>query len=291
MSENIVDSSRIETIHDFDSKIMQSKRNIFVYLPKGYDQNSDKKYPVVYMHVGQRVFPIIKNQKKYPSWHVEKAMDRLIDEGAIEPAIVVGISYLKAAKGDRYKMDYLYPVPEIVKHYHRITPNSVEYEEYMVKELVPMIEEKYRTLDGPENRMLIGSSAGALSSYHIGLNNTDIFGGVGMMSPSVKLPYYLSLFKIKIPFSSRWMKTYKDFSETGGVRLWVDIGDKEKELPVSWIEDFVQEMEGVGFQQGKDLKFHVEEGAVHREKDWGARIDKVLVYFLGKDAEAATAAS
>src|SRR5690242_15110804 len=65
---------------------LDNRRDILVYLPPGYDE-TDIRYPVVYMHDGQNLFD---NATSYTSeWQVDETMEQLSQAGYA--AIVVGI--------------------------------------------------------------------------------------------------------------------------------------------------------------------------------------------------------
>ncbi len=86
-------ASKVITIENFHSEILENSRKLFIYLPPGYESNSYQKYPVLYMHAGQRLFePVIKNDE---SWNVHKTTDMLIYEGKIQEIIIVGIAHKK----------------------------------------------------------------------------------------------------------------------------------------------------------------------------------------------------
>ncbi|MBW1295691.1 alpha/beta hydrolase-fold protein, partial [Aquimarina litoralis] len=93
VSHEIAQNSPNETngkviIHEnFESKNV-IPRNVEVFLPNGYDSNSDKKYKVLYMHDGQNVFNP-KTSYTGIDWGVDETIDSLIKIGKIKNTIVV----------------------------------------------------------------------------------------------------------------------------------------------------------------------------------------------------------
>lgn len=85
-------SSRVETFLQFHSEILNNSRDIYIYLPEGYDRDVHARYPVVYMHDGGSVFNIADNSISGYSWRAEKTADELISSKQICPVIMVGIS-------------------------------------------------------------------------------------------------------------------------------------------------------------------------------------------------------
>jgi len=74
---------------DVISKHLAHPRQVSIWLPPGYQQQTSKRYRVIYMSDGQNLFdPRIANTGT--NWGVDEAMTRLSEAGKIEPAIVVG---------------------------------------------------------------------------------------------------------------------------------------------------------------------------------------------------------
>ena len=80
------ESHRLNLI-DIQSSVLDTKRQISVYLPKTYNKNSQKKYPVVYVFDAN--FSDMVTQKN--SWGVIRVYDDLVDQGLIPESIIVGI--------------------------------------------------------------------------------------------------------------------------------------------------------------------------------------------------------
>src|SRR3954454_15673584 len=85
----VIRKGRLETL-PFASKIFGNTRRLTIYLPAGYDDHPQQRYPVLYMHDGQNLFDA-KTAAYGAAWEIGATMDRLIASGAIEPVIVVGI--------------------------------------------------------------------------------------------------------------------------------------------------------------------------------------------------------
>jgi enterochelin esterase family protein len=56
------------------------------------------------------------------------------------------------------------------------------FEEYMTKELMPLVDASYRTLPGRKNRAMAGLSAGGGATYNVGLKHTELFSEFGFFS-------------------------------------------------------------------------------------------------------------
>jgi len=152
---------------------LDKHRNIWIYLPKGY-KNSEKRYPVIYMHDAQTLFhakPTRNNE-----WAVDSVMDSLIREGARE-MIIVGI---ENADEDRLKEYNPYN-----SQYGK--GQGKQYAQFLVETLKPFIDQEYRTFADAKNTFIAGSSMGGLISLYAIITYPDVFGGAGIFSPAIWL--------------------------------------------------------------------------------------------------------
>jgi predicted alpha/beta superfamily hydrolase len=157
-----------------------------VWLPPSYGKEPDKRYPVLYMHDGQNLFDPSLSYTGV-DWDIDGAMTRLIDAGDIREAIVVGIwnTPLRFA-------EYMPKAPvhtEVVGSGIEGRPigrtediRSDEYLRFLVDELKPFIDIRYRTLTGRDDTLIMGSSMGGLISLYAAAQHPEIFGGVGAVS-------------------------------------------------------------------------------------------------------------
>src|SRR5438067_442952 len=75
-------------------------RTLAVYVPPDYEQ-SDRRYPVLYMHDGQNLFdPATAFGGN--EWRLDDTAEELIGAGAIEPLIIVGIYNTGERRIDEY---------------------------------------------------------------------------------------------------------------------------------------------------------------------------------------------
>lgn len=245
------------------SQYLGQHRDIIVYLPPGYKQNSTKKYPVLYMHDGNNIFDR-STSFGGREWQVDENAERLSKSGQIQELIIVGI-YNTRARIDEYTW---YPMD---LDGQMAGGNGANYAKFLVKELKPLIDRTYRTNPGREHTAVMGSSLGGLISFYIGLHYSHVFSKIGMMSPS-------TWWKDKII-----MNDVKSLPQN--LKVWVDIGTKEgrkPELAVQNTKDFVKKLEEKGYQHFKNLAFHIAPGAGHNEKAWSERVEHPLRFFFEK---------
>jgi enterochelin esterase-like enzyme len=149
------------------SALTNSWRRAFVYTPAEYDQNSTKRYPVLYLQHG--------SFEDEAGWAVQgKAnliLDNLIAEKKANPMIVVidnGYATLAANQNTSIA--------------------SFPFADVLIKEIIPMVDANYRTLSDRENRAMAGLSMGANQTIQITMGNLDKFSYIGAFSGTSNYP-------------------------------------------------------------------------------------------------------
>jgi len=150
-----------------DATQLQAKRKIWLYLPEGY-KDSDRRYPVIYMHDGQNLFDAATAFSG--EWNADETLDSLHAR-----VIVVGIEH----GGDK-RIDELTPYPN--PKYGG--GQGDKYLDFVVHTLKPYIDSHYRTKPEAKSTGIFGSSLGGLISFYAVLKYPDVFGKAGVFSPS-----------------------------------------------------------------------------------------------------------
>jgi enterochelin esterase-like enzyme len=257
--------SEILTIKNFYANKLNNKRDIYVYLPPSYTTKVSKKYPVLYMHDGQYSFS--KSENSGGSWNVHKVVDELISEDKIKEIIIVAIPNMGSERGSEYAHD---KIPFI--HDLGLEEKGLLYEDFLINDLKPYIDEKFRTLTDGKNTALIGSSMGGLVTYNIGFRNPSVFSNLGIMSP-----YLVSMDAETLVEK----KNYRSYNNNKPHKVWVDIGEYEGLILVRHVRQFVDELLQQGLVPEKEIMYYNVPGAAHFEEDWSERISKPLLYFFG----------
>ena len=156
----------------YPSKSNGVVRELTVYLPPGYDDNPDQRYPVLYLLHGYA--------NDHNSWHrygrANDILDNLLAEGSIDPFIVVmPLGYGGASvNGDGFGIP-----PENAS---AMGGDADLYERDILEDIIPMIDGKYRTIADRTHRAIVGFSMGGGQAGRYGLGNLDTFSYVGIMS-------------------------------------------------------------------------------------------------------------
>ena len=144
-----------------------SERSISVYLPPSYFQETNRRYPVLYVLHGNRVNRIADDFFELPRSPSQKTMDNLIKNGVAKDMIVVHPDGRNRYGGCQYANSEV----------------SGNWADFIVKELVGYIDAHYRTLAKAESRALVGSSMGGRGVLDLALKFPDTYGIVYAMFP------------------------------------------------------------------------------------------------------------
>ena len=198
----------------FNMQQLNRKRRIWIYLPKGY-QSSGKKYPVLYMHDGQNLFN--EQTAPYGEWGVDEAMDSLSKKGL--DAIVVGIDH----GGDKRLTEY-----NPYNHAKFGKGEGKQYIDFIVNDLKPFIDKKYRTQSDSSHTYIAGSSMGGLISMYAMIQYPSVFGGAGIFSPAFMIgpAIYDDVVKAK------WKGLRKFYLYAGGKESYEMVPDMDKMLNI-----------------------------------------------------------
>jgi len=156
-----VPHGQLREIHFF-SKSTDTVRHAFVYTPPGYDQDLEKRYPVLYLQHGW-------GENEY-GWGVQGCasliMDNLLAEGKTKPFIIV-MTY--GMTNDTQ--------PGGIRSFD-IKP----FETVLVDELIPYTDANFRTLSDQPNRAMAGLSMGGMETKTITLKHPEKFSHIGLFS-------------------------------------------------------------------------------------------------------------
>ena len=248
----------------FPSRILKNRRDILVYLPPGYRRFSTRHYPVLYLHDGQNVFDAATSFGGV-EWGVDETAQRLIRQKLIEPMIIVAIANVGEDRIHEYA-----PTPARIDPPKRKRSKGLlrSYGRFLIEELKPFIDRKYRTRREAEFTGLGGSSLGGLATLALGLWFPNYFTRLAVLSPSIWWDD-CAIYDI-----------VDEIDETAKppLKIWLDTGTHEPgwERAAS-LRDRLTEK---GWRLHDDLHYLEVEGGDHSEGAWAARIDPVLRFLF-----------
>ncbi|PKQ45161.1 alpha/beta hydrolase-fold protein [Confluentibacter flavum] len=239
-----VPHGEVREVHYF-SKTNNSMRRCFVYTPPGYNENTNKRYPVLYLQHGGG-----EDETGWASQgHANLIMDNLIAEGKANPFIIVmdngtwaRPAQAPAQGGQGGRPAGPWP-PE---------GWADGFKNTLLNDIVPMIDSNYRTLADQQHRAMAGLSMGGMQTRVITLANPDVFSHVGMFSGG-------SISTDDISKSPNFKDKVK--------LLFVSYGSREIENPRAGSADPKANTEALK-QAGINTHFYVSPQTAHEWQSW-----------------------
>lgn len=265
MSEHTL-TGNIHAHRAFPSRILGNKRDVLVYLPPGYRRSRTWRYPVLYLHDGQNIFD---RATAFGSmeWGADETAQRLVEEKLIDPVIIVAVANTGAERIHEYA-----PTRGRLEEGKRKRSKGLlrQYGRFLINELKPFIDTRYRTMTAAEYTGLGGSSLGGLATMALGLWYSNVFSRLAVMSPSIWWDNEV-LYKM--------VDELDDFAKPS-LKIWLDTGTHEP----GWERTRVlcDRLLGKGWRLHDDLHYCEEEGGTHSEAAWGHRFDAVLRFLYPK---------
>lgn len=206
-----------------------------VYLPPCYDSEPDRRYPVLYLIHGQNY-----NEDQWDRLGVDESADMLIQSNEIPPLIIV-----------------------MPRDRNWNQPSQDPFGKVLADELIPIIDQQFRTLDQRQFRAIGGLSRGAGWSVHLGLSRWDLFGALGGHS----LPVF-------------WEDTAKIRSWLDNIpveqrpRIYLDIGERDRPQILKsavWFEELLT-------HEGIPHEWYLLPG-YHEEAYWQKNLPRYLRWY------------
>jgi predicted alpha/beta superfamily hydrolase len=250
--------------HGFPSRALGNRRDVRVYLPPGYEQNPDRHYPVLYVQDGQNVFDGATAAFGV-EWGLDETAERLIRSGELPPMIIV------AADNTPERLAEYSPVPDP----EHGGGKAEAYGAFLVDELKPFVDQRYRTLKDREHTGVMGSSMGGLVSLYLGFKHPGVFGLVGALSPSLWWADHLAS---------------QQLAGSGPSRIWLDAGTREgQDADQNGVSDMIDDTRELahrlidtGWTKENFLFYREVQGGTHSEASWAERAGDVLTALYGE---------
>lgn len=265
--------------------------HVTIWLPPGY-QRPGARFPVIYMHDGQNVFfPALSGYNKV--WAADKAMLGLIADGATRGAIIVAVWHPGEARARQYFPQQLYEnlPPDLRVEADQFLNGPVRsdsYLKFLVTELKPMIDRRYRTLGDRANSFVVGSSMGGLISLYAIARYPAIFGGAACVSTHWPLaaPERVDAARTGAVLGVWDRFIAEDLGAPGRRRIWFDHGDQTLDrFYGAYQAEIDRKLARIGWQRGRDFESRSYPGAAHEENAWAARLPEIFAWLLGKAAK------
>jgi len=216
----------------FFSTNLGNSRTVRVYLPPNYSATSDS-FPMILFHDG------LEYQSLASAHNI---LDYLISQNQIEPVIAVFVPPVNRT-------------PEYAGNQMNAFTN------FIVNELLPYIDSRYRTKQSPKYRATAGASNGGNIALWLGYQKPDVFGNVAAQSSNV------------ISSISNGLQN----SQKLNLKFYLDIGTYD----ISQLIPMVRNLKTILDNKGYEI-FYREYHEGHSWGNWRAHIDDYLKFFFPK---------
>ena len=157
-----------------ESQVFGNTRAIRVHLPIGYDrpEHAQRQYPVLFLNDGFAVF-------SPKSWDAPSIVDALTRDHVIPPIILVGIDNAASIPGSanpaRDRANEFLPFPDPLEP-EISSPQGTKYPEFVVREVLPLVESQFRTSSDAALTAIGGSSYGGIAALYTLIRHPRRFG-------------------------------------------------------------------------------------------------------------------
>ena len=209
-------------------------QEFLIYLPPCYENFADARFPVLYLLHGQTYI-----QDQWVRLGAPTIADQLIHSTEAMPFIMV-------FPDDRYWN----------------LPAGEGFGNRFINNLIPYVDENYRTIADREHRSLGGLSRGGGWAAKLGFERPELFGALGLHSPA--------FFKDNAPYLDKIIQTIPQEKRP---KLWLDIGDADMELGNAIL------LEEILTRNNYIHEFHRFSGD-HTENYWSAHVGQYLRWYV-----------
>ncbi|WP_420632281.1 alpha/beta hydrolase [Candidatus Leptofilum sp.] len=262
----------VVTLPNFASKHLGNSREITVFLPPGYAQAANRRYPTLYVNDGQ----------DQEALQLRETLAKLCQRRQIRPIIVVAVP----TNEDRLQ-EY---GTAVCPNAQNLGTKAGEYGRFFTAELMPAINQQFRTSQNPAEIGIFGVSLGGLSAFDIAWNQPELFGIVGVMSGSFW--WRAAEDETKMPPNQLIAhEMVKQTAEKPALRLWFEAAtqdeasDRDNNGVIDAIQDtleLIDELEKIGFRRGEEVVYVEVPGGRHNYDTWAQVFPHFLRWAFGK---------
>lgn len=236
------------------SEILGVDKNFSVHLPRSYVNSPERRYPVVYMLHGAG-----ENDWEWANIAVPmigEAIASATNDGSATDCIIV------------------FPNANEAGHMGYFNQPDWKYEDYFFKELMPLIDKRYRTIPDKGHRAIGGLSMGGGGSFNYGMRHPEMFSSVYAISAAVSPAAFASDQASSILPATMNGGTFtpEQIEAAKSVYFVLDCGD----------DDFLFDANVATYQlmrkNGMTVQFRAYDGP-HASYYWYDALRRALVYF------------
>src|SRR3989440_5545976 len=137
------------------------ERPLWVYVPPGYEEEPERRYQSIYLIQGLTgQLDMWRNRSAFRK-NPPELIDELFASGEAPPAILVWVDAWTSLGGSQF-LD---------------SPGTGRYHTYLCDEIVPWVDERYRTMPDAAHRGIAGKASGGYGAMVTPMLRPDLFGG------------------------------------------------------------------------------------------------------------------
>ena len=252
------------------SKYLERGVKVDVFLPPQYLRDKKQRYPTIYFNDGQDMFAL----------GMYDTLTKIYGEKALPHCIIIAM-YCNDNRINEYGT-------ALEIDYKNRGNKAREYANFVIHELVPLMQAEYRCRLEPTKNIYAGFSLGALSALDIAWANPSVFGKIGVFSGA--LWWRSKAWTPEDPDGGRIMhdiirrSTYQP-----GIKFWFEVGTNDEESDrnnngvidaIDDTRDLIDELVTLGYRPHEDIKYEEIDGGEHNPQTWGAIMPVFLKWAL-----------
>lgn len=256
--------NEVHRLENFQSKHLKRSVKIDLFLPLSFFTQPQDRYPLLIFNDGQDMEAV-------------QLKSALKDRNKVKKPLNYIIAGIHAA-------DRMHEYGTAGKPDYKKRGNKAEaYRIFLVEELIPFLQERYKASQAESAHAVAGFSLGGLSAFDLAWQHPEIFSSVGVFSGS--LWWRSKAFKPNDPDADRIVhETVLKDGQKKGLKFWLQAGTKDETSDrnnngiIDAIDDtldLIKVLKEVGYSD-QDIKYVEVKDGEHNPATWG----KVLPQFL-----------
>ena len=247
------------------SRLLAQDRELLIWLPEGYSRESEHRFPLIVLHDGDGIFDPRLSMPSGIDLAADEWASLLARRGIIPESIVVGVRHPEGFSPEDITLRDYELSPEL---------GGVGYACFITQELVPHMDQHYRTIASPASRLLGGVGLGALNAFHTALMHPGVFGGAACLSTSFEDVSQ------SIPTACAALRLLEEIPTLDkNLRIYFDYGDQEiDECYEGYHHMLASLLISKGWTEGVQFLIRRIPGAGHNPLSWRARLGEALSF-------------
>lgn len=245
---------QIKTISEqFEIPQLIKTRRITALVPHNYDE-TDKRYPVLYLQDGQNLFD---DYAPFGNWGVDKRLALLAEQG-MGDLIVIAIDHANEERIAEFTPSYRTRLGR---------GDGKKYSRFLADTLKPYVDKHFRTDPKREATGVGGSSMGALISIYAGMMYPEVFSKLMLFSPALWVAPNIRFQAI-------------NFMELLDTRVYLYAGGEESKNMVPNVRRFMDAFESNPQKATIEFELSIDPAGKHNEARWGEEFPRAIEWLF-----------